>query len=122
MRVLNETLLNAGSMATSINSAPMLLSYAFGYAVQFVYTGSPVGTVTLQGSNDSIPNAKFPQSDFTPTTWTTISGSTITVPTIDGATGMINDEGAFYNWVRLVYTATSGTGSLTVVGNTKSPS
>ena len=119
MRILNQTLLSGGSMATSINSGPLLLAYAFGYSIQFEYTGSPVGTVTLQGSNDPVPNAKFPQSDFNPTNWTTIQGTTITVPTTDGLTGKLNDSGVYYNWVRLVYTATSGTGSLTVVGNTK---
>lgn len=117
MRILNESLLSGGDMSGSLNSAPLNLEFAFGYAIQCEFTGSPVGTIKLQGSNDSTPDANFQFSNFAPTNWTDITG-TSTAVTTNGSI-LFNAASVYYRWVRVVYTVTSGSGSLSVVGNTK---
>ena len=67
---------------------------------------SPVGTLELQASNDQAPG--FPTSSFVPTTWVTL------------ATTAVNGDGSYqiaytnvaYEWLRVVYTRTSGTGGI----------
>lgn len=116
MRILNETLLTAGDASGSLTSGPLLLAYAFGYAVQGTFTGTPAGTFLLQGSNDPVPNAQFVET--APTNWSVIAGSSTAIST--SGTVLINAQGTYYNWVRAVFTATGGSaGTLTVIGNTK---
>lgn len=115
MRILREVLLTAGDASGNLNSAPLLLAHAVGYAIQFEITGAPVGTVKLQGSNDPIPDAQFIPA--APVNWTDISGATAAVSA--AGSGMFNASGVYYNWVRAVYTFTSGTGALSIQGNAK---
>src|SRR5271165_5923172 len=119
MRILNETLLSAGDMTTILHSSPLELAYAFGYSIQGTYSGSPVGTLILEGSND-VPtpqDANFNLASFVPTNWTTIASSTIAISGPDAI--LYNFSGAFYRYVRATYTPISGSGALTIVGNTK---
>jgi hypothetical protein len=115
MRILREVLLSAGDVTASLNSQPLLLAHAIGYAIQYVITGSPVGSIKLQGSNDPVPDAIYTAP--VPANWTDISGTTTAISA--AGDGVFNANGVYYNWVRLVYTKTSGTGALTVVGNAK---
>jgi hypothetical protein len=117
MRILNESLLSAGDMSGNLNSSPLSLEFAFGYALQCVFTGAPVGTLKLQGSNDAPPDANFQFASFSPTNWTDITGSSAAVAAAGNV--LFNGTGTYYRYVRAVYTFTSGTGSLSVVGNTK---
>lgn len=98
---------------TTIVSDPVPLEQIYGFAVQAIYTGTPVGTFSLQASSDA--PARTPQTSNggpdTVTNWATIVGST---QAISGAGNfMWNVSGGFYRYVRLVYTNTSGTGTLT---------
>ena len=80
----------------------------FNMSVQIVATGAPVGVAKIQVSNDeaiSIPN------QFVPTNWNDLSGVTVNV-TAAGAF-LIPKFDVCYNYVRIVYTKTSGTGSIT---------
>jgi hypothetical protein len=117
MRILNQTLESAGDMTLTLNSQPLNLEFAFGYAIQADISGSPVGTIKLQGSNDAPPDA-YPQfASFAPTNWTDITGSSTA---ITGAGSVLfNAASIYFRWVRSVYTPASGSGSLTIVGNTK---
>lgn len=115
MRILNETLSTAADASVTVTTAPLLLAYAFGYAIQASFTGSPVGTLVLQGSNDAVPNAQFTASP--PTNWTAITGSSTSVSS--SGLFLFNAGDVYYNWIRAVYTPSSGTGTLTVVGNAK---
>jgi hypothetical protein len=119
LRILNETLLSGGDMTTTLHSAPLELAYSFGYAIQVTYTGSPVGTLILECSNDTpLPaDANFAFSSFVPTNWTTVANSTIAISGPDAI--MYNFQGAYYRYVRATYTPSSGSGALTVVGNAK---
>lgn len=94
-------LASAQSMASSFNSNAFNLDRTPIFAIQAVYTGSPVGTLKLQSSNDG-------------TNWDDIAGSTVAVSAAGSQTW--NYTGAGFGKVRLVYTATSGTGSLTATG------
>ena len=103
MKFANEKVVNAVSMASSFNSSPILLDQIYGFSFQAVFTGSPVGTFKLQCSNDDV------KLESQVSNWSDIASTSQAV----SAAGSIlyNVNYAFYKWVRVVYTATSGTGS-----------
>ncbi len=118
-RVKNEVLLANGDMTQTLHSSPLDLTYSYGYSIQISYTGSPVGTLILEGSDDaSFPqDANFQFAAFTPTNWTTLAGSTVNVFGPDAI--LYNFSDAYYKYVRVTYTPTSGSGTCQIVGNTK---
>lgn len=79
------------------------------FFIQVKYTGSPVGTLVLQASNDKVVASTMDD--------TTTYNSTIAV------SGPGNDawnvDGIGFQWVRVVYTRTSGSGTLTGTFNGK---
>jgi len=111
-------------MATSIISAPSIpknLSM-IGYSVS--WTGAtPVGAISVQVSNDLTlyPNGQINN----PGTWSTMAflynGATVTSIPISGNTGngFIDITRTAAYATRLVYTATSGTGTLQAIFNAK---
>lgn len=115
MRIANENLIPSGAqdMSTSFDLAPVYLGHIVNYSIQLVFTGSPVGTLSLQCSNDpGFPTGNSPvvQSSNV-TNWTIITGSS---QAISAAGNVVwNVENAGYTWVRVDYVATSGAGSLT---------
>lgn len=116
MQYYNKILLTAADMSqATITSDAMQLEQYLGYAMSVVMTGSPVGTLVLQGSCDA------PQSPLgvgvAPTTFIDIGGTSASITTAINI--LYNIDWVYYNWVRLVYTRTSGTGSLTATFNTK---
>lgn len=84
----------------------------------FKWTGtSPVGTISIQGSNDfSLNNALNPYNSGT---WNTLTlnygGSAVTTIPISGnsGNGIVDVTATGIYAVRLVYTAGSGSGTLT---------
>lgn len=87
-------------MSQATVSTPALNVRTTGFmSIQAVWTGSPVGTIALKFSNDNV-------------TYTDYSGSAVAVSGA-GDTGWLLDSVEFY-WIKVVYTKTSGTGSLTV--------
>lgn len=97
-----------------VESQAIPLEQIFGYAMQAVWTGTPNGTLKLQASSDA--PARGGTSDGTPdeiANWSDITSSSVA---ITGSAGnyMWNVDAAFYRWVRLVYTNTSGVGVLNV--------
>lgn len=109
---------NGNSMAANITSAPTILYLMSKCSYSFNWTGtSPVGTVSIQGSNDfSLNNAMNP---YNPGTWNTLTlnynGSAVTTVPISGNTGngIIDVTATGIYAVRLIYTAGSGVGTLT---------
>jgi hypothetical protein len=116
MRVYNEILINAGNAAGNLTSAPLPLEYAFGYAIQCIFTGSVGGTLQLQVSCDAPANASFGYAGYVPTNWVNF-GSPVTVTA--SSNEVFNSINAYYSFVRVVWTNSSGTGNLTVTGNVK---
>ena len=108
MRSLNFQLMNALNIAMAPQSAIVWSPNLFRVSVQCVFTGSsPDGSIQLQGSNDcttSNPNS------FTPTNWSNI-GSSVSV----SGTGiyLIPEQEICYEYVWLIYTQVSGTGTIT---------
>lgn len=90
-------------------SNPISLRHLSSYSVQVVTTGSPSGTFKLQASNDDPDHTgvKYPTSSMN---WTDIDGSSFTVT----ASGSLvwNAQASGYLWVRVVWTKTSGTGTI----------
>jgi len=96
--------------------------YAGSYAL--VWSGtSPVGTVSIQGSNDFALNAEGGVA--VAGTWNTLTvnynGSAVTTIPVTGNTGngIVDITATGIYAIRLIYTAGSGTGNLTVTMNAK---
>lgn len=113
---------STGSMAADITSAPTLLQSMSMVNYAFSWTGtSPVGTISIQASDDCTVNAEGGVSGGTWNTLPLVSGgAAVTSVAVTGNTGngMIDIYGLGAYAVRAVYTAGSGTGTLsaTVVG------
>lgn len=114
MRVNNYQFLPAHSGASSFNSNAYSLNQVYGFSIQALITGTLVGSAKLQVSCD--PNTQSDPS-YQPTNWTDYFASPMAV----NAAGTLtwNVSYSWYNWVRLVYTATSGTGNISANINTK---
>ena len=98
MRESNKSIWSDGSLGASGESDAFELRHLRGYAVQAVYTGAPVGTLTLQVSNDN----------SSPTNWTDASSESISAA---GST-VFNHQVPQYKFIRLKYVRTSGTGTI----------
>lgn len=112
IHVLNEPIVTAGDMSGNITSLITNIDELVSYSVQAVFTGAPVGSIELQGSNDIETSSATP-----PTNWTSITDSTTAVT--EAGSYLVNVEFPAYSWVRLVYTFTSGTGVLNARINAK---
>ena len=105
----NVILLNGVSLGASTESAPMNLYKVQGYAIQVTWTGSPDGTFKLQGSCQKGTN----QVGAGVTRWDDISGASQATGGAAGSVLFNSTSTPGYNWVKLVYTRTSGTGTAT---------
>lgn len=94
--------LDGTDLSTDVESEGIFVERCTEYSIQLVFTGTPVGEFKLQGSLDG----------GTPSNWTDITGSEESVT--EAGDILWNAQGVGYRWVRLVYTSTSGTGTLTV--------
>lgn len=114
MRIGNDSMQDsATSMGASFTLLPVYLGHIANYALQLVFTGAPAGTFKLQASNDpGYPTqpGRIPQSD-TVANWTDISNSSQEISASGNV--MWDVQNAGYLWARVVYTRTSGTGSVT---------
>lgn len=93
--------------ATDITSNPIFLAHVYGYSpsVSWPDDGSPVGTFKLQGCNDIELHA-VGQPDANLVDWFDIASSSQASSL--GSPLAWNVNGAMYRWIRLVYTASSG--------------
>ncbi len=99
----SKQILTAGDMSGSLISDVYDLQYKSLAAVQAFYTGTPVGSLVVQVSNDG-------------THW-----STAQTATAISAAGdiMINLGLVGYQFLRVIYTRTSGTGALLLIASSK---
>lgn len=113
MRNVPVILLSAGNMASaSLNSLGLNLDQTSLYSIQAVFTGSPVGVLKLQISNDDVAIAAGTNSAANVTHWTDYTGSSYSLSAAGDFAWNVWPAG--YRWIRAVYTKTSGTGSLTI--------
>jgi hypothetical protein len=112
MRTQNISLFANFSMTEDGYSDAFNLEMVTSYSIQAVWTGSPVGYLFLQVSNDiSFNNAE-------PTNWILIERSII--PTDDGDFNHLwKQYMAPFKWIRLGYAFGSGTGTLNARLNCK---
>jgi hypothetical protein len=90
-------------MSVSLTSVTIDIAELPGYAVHAIWTGSPVGTINVNASNDSV--------NFVSVASQAAGGS--------NGQFLLNTEVAHYRWLQVTYTATSGTGSLTTYVSAK---
>ena len=104
MRVFEYQLLTNGDMAADITSPVQQLTQMAMCSIQANFTGSPVGSLILQISNDNL-------------VWTDYTGSSTAV---SGAGNFLwNLVSTGFQFVRVFYDRTSGTGSLSITVNGK---
>jgi hypothetical protein len=110
------TISSFGDMSqSSISSNPINLNQKYGFSIHSLFTGSPVGTLKIQGSNDVGTDG----IGSGVSNWSDIPGAIFSVTASGDA--MFNLDATYYNWARLYYTSTSGTGTLTARLNSKGP-
>jgi hypothetical protein len=115
---------NGNSMATNITSAPTILQSLSKCSYSVSWTGtSPVGAVSVQVSNDYSLNPNGTTNNAG--TWNTLAfeynGSLVTSIPITGnsGSGLIDILETSAYAIQLVYTATSGVGTMQAIINGK---
>ncbi len=118
MRFGSANLVTNGSMSGNVTSNGIDLQQEWIYSIQALWSGSGIGELKLQVSNDnpspplSGPAGTDPAAKVV--NWTTYSGSASSTSATSGSSNfMWNVVYPGYRWVRVVYTATSGSGALT---------
>ena len=113
---LNVPLVNGVSMATSITSPATIIQRLPGISYSLVWTGTPVGTFTVEVSNDY---SQGPNGVLNAGNWTALPTSafvgTYPVPAGSASNGFLDVVGTEAYAVRIVYTASSGAGNLTII-------
>lgn len=122
MRTFNKQIATAVAMNANYTSSAVPLKNIYMYNISANVTGTPTGTIKLQASNDPETNDTMPLGvpQPLPTNWADIANSTFTL-TASGDT-MWNVSQVAYNYVRVVYTDTSGgtsTATMNIVINAK---
>lgn len=116
MRVKNEDLLSLSGpvdLTSSANLRAVWLGHIVNYSIQLVFTGTPGGNFKLQCSNDPgrIDSEAISNQASDVSNWTDVADSALVVSAAGNVVWDVQNVG--YNWVRVVWTATSGSGSLT---------
>lgn len=106
----------AGNMSANITSSALPLATMYGYSIQVVMTGVLTGTLKLQCSDD-FGNSNSAVDGTGITTWTDVQGTSTAIT--NTTTTVYNFADVFYRWVRLVYTATTGAGTMVATFNAK---
>lgn len=112
MRIVNDSLIDSSAnLGQSWTSPAINLSHIINYSIQLSWTGSPVGVLKLQCSNDKPAGLDTVTSGaVNVSTWTDIADSDQIVNAAGNHTWQAPSVG--YMWVRVVWTPTSGTGTL----------
>lgn len=120
MRIHNEQFVSsATTLGSDYTSDALWLGHVANYSIQIAYTGDDAsnlnGTFKLQGSNDFGRSEVSRADSESLDNWTDIDNSSVSVSSLayNPTTELWNESNAGYRWVRLVFTNTSGTGSLT---------
>jgi hypothetical protein len=95
MKFQTKTILSAADVSSNQTSEVVDLRFNYGFAVQASFTGSPTGSVLVEGSNDQV-------------NW-----SAIDTLTISGTNLLSSNKDAIYFPFVRVYKAAGGTGTIT---------
>lgn len=102
------------SMASNFATDPIYLGHIVNFSIQLVFTGTPTGNFTLECSNDEGEGDRV-LNKFSSTgvdNWTTVSDSAFAVSAAGDCVWDVQNVG--YRWVRVKWTQSAGTGSVTV--------
>lgn len=101
MRNLSQTIINAQNAAVNQVSPAINCGQIYAVSLQCSFSTSGIsGTLTLQGSNDL----------NTPTNWSNVATASVS----NSAVTMIPTTQTSYQFVRATWTASAGTGTVTV--------
>lgn len=108
IHLFNDKVIDSQSMGADITSSSKNVQEAISYSVHCIWSAgsTPVGTLDLQGSNDDVNFTSVLESGPAP-----ISGNSGSL--------LINVEKHSYGYMRVVYTRTSGSGTMTTLVNAK---
>lgn len=106
------------SMTSAFFSHGVDLNQVAFFSIQAVWTGSPVGKLSIQISNQDVnPTINSPNQASNVTNWTDYTGSSTDV---NGAGDFLwNAHSSGYRWVRVKWIPTSGTGTCNIEYNGK---
>lgn len=114
-------LVNAASTAGTITSPATSINKLSGISYDLTWTGTTAGAFAVQVSNSYSINAEG--ATLTAGSWNTLPTSSFTgtypVPAGGPGNGFLDVVGTEAAWVRLVFTPSSGTGTLTVLAAAK---
>lgn len=102
------------SLGASANFPAVWLGHVVNFSIQVVFTGTPVGVFKLQASDDQgQPDGGTGTAGLATgvTNWTDIADSSQSISAAGDMTW--NYANAGFRFVRVVYTRTSGTGTVT---------
>lgn len=118
MRFGTVRILSSQSMSADLVTPGINTQQDWAYAFQASWTGSALGTFKLQGSCDEVPTMlSGSASSIRVVNYTDISGtSNSTTSFASASAGSIIWTVSYpgYNWVRLAFSAASGSGNLTL--------
>lgn len=126
MRTFNKQIATSVVLNENINSAYIPLKSIVLYSIAAIVTGTPTGSIKLQASND--PETNDTQYNATasappavgPSNWIDIADSSFNLTSAGETFWNVKDVG--YNYVRVVYTDTSGgtsTATMKIIFNGK---
>lgn len=105
MRTESVPLLSGADLsAASATSIAMTIDQIFAFSVVATVTGVAAGTLKVQVSNDVVKSPSFP-----PTHWVDLASATVSVS--GAGVVIIPKTEVCYEWMRLVYTKDTSTGS-----------
>ena len=118
---IQTPIINAVSMATNITGPATIILRIPGISYDILWTGTPTGTFSVEVSNTfAIANNG---ATINAGNWTALPTSSFTgnypVPSGSAGNGFLDVVGTEAYAVRLIYTASSGSGLLTVVACAK---
>jgi hypothetical protein len=105
----NPVITNA-SMTTSVTSAVTIIQKLSQVGYDISWSGTPVGTFSVQVSNTYTQNSEGVVQN--PGNWTTLTLSSVPAATGSAGNGYIDIDAISAYAMRLVYTAGSSTGTL----------
>jgi hypothetical protein len=94
------------------NSQAFDIRYQVGCSFAVVWTGTPTVTLSVQVSNDFVPNLQSTTTPINAGTWYTIQASITPQPAGSAGQVYIPVYGIVASYIRLVYLNSSGTGVL----------
>lgn len=94
---LNEKIIDAGNMGGNLTSVTLDVSEIRQMGIQEIYSGSPTGSLVIQSSNDG-------------SNWFTEDTNSIS----SSGNKMVKLTNIGYKYIRATYTASGGSGSLTI--------